>query len=345
MRVAQCYTGGVGKRVINLLTDHPELTLAAVLVHDQAKDGVDAGLLAGAGPIGVRATTKIDDIIEAAPDCAIWAGTGWLPEELSRLLRAGINVYTALGAWYLPGSPDYPALNNACLEGGATLVGGGTIPGFVSDVLPLFLSGYVGRVRQIRARQANLLADYPSAAPLRAGLGFGGPVTQPPPGEVSPVDQRWLEFIGQSARMVATALGFDFGSVRLTGKQFAAADRDLILANGLEIPAGTAAGVRWEFTGYTTSAEPFYQLTKEQVAAVGLGPSWRASADAPLWRVEIDGAPSLVCEVSTVSDGGFGEATAEANAARAVNLIPQIVAAAPGCLSLLDIPAPTGFST
>jgi 4-hydroxy-tetrahydrodipicolinate reductase len=340
--VAVCYTGSVGVRVVELIAARSDLKLIGVLVRDPAKSSVDAGVLAGIGPVGVAATTDISDIVAARPDCAIWAGKGWQPDELCVLLRAGISVYTPVGAWYLPGDPDFSVVDEACRTGGATLVGGGSIPGLVSDVLPLFMSGYVGRLRMVRTWQSNLIGDYPSAEQLRTGLGFGAPIPPMASTMSDPRDQRWIRYISQSARMIADAVGFEFAAVELTAKQFAAAPRDITLPNGMCIPKGTTAGVRWEFTGATSSGEHFYSLTKEQVAVAGLGPTWRASADEPQWRVEIEGTPSLRCEVTPMADGGFGETTAELNAARAVNLVPRIVAAEPGCRSVLDFAAPVG---
>lgn len=341
--VAVCYTGGVGTRVIELVTRRIDLELVGVLVRDPAKAGVDAGTLARLPPTGVTATTHVADIVSARPDCALWMGRGWQPDEVCTLLRAGIDVYTPVGAWYLPGDPDFDLVDAACRSGGSTLVGGGSIPGLVSDVLPLFLSGYVGHVTAIRASQSNLIGDYPSAEQLRVGLGFGTAI--PPPGSApDPRDDRWVRYISQSAAMIADALGFDLAHVELTGKQFAAARHDIALPCGLVIAQGSTAGVRWEFTALSGSGERFYTLVKEQVAVIGLGPGWRSSAEEAQWRVEIDGLPSLVCELSPVTTAGFGNTTAELNAARAVNFVPRIIAAAPGCRSVLDLAAPVGAS-
>jgi 2,4-diaminopentanoate dehydrogenase len=341
LTVAVCYTGGVGVRVISLIAGRSDMELVGTLVRDPAKHGVDAGTLAGIAPLGLTATTDLAAIVALRPACAIWMGRGWQPDEVCALLRAGINVYTPVGAWYLPGDADFDQVEEACRAGGATIVGGGSIPGLISDVLPLFLTGYVGRVRYIRAWQSNLIGDYPSAEQLRTGLGFGAPV--PAHGsDPEPRDQRWIRYLTQSATMIAHALGLPMGSLQLTSKQFAAASRDILLPNGLRIPENTVAGVRWEFVAATASGEPFYSLSKEQVAVPGLGPGWRTTAAEPQWRVEIDGEPSLVCEVNPVTQAGFGQSTAELNAARAVNLVPHIVAAAPGCRSILEFAAPVG---
>lgn len=343
LSVAVCYTGSVGTRVIDLISSRTDMRLVGTLVRDPAKVGLDAGTLAGIAPVNVAATAELADIIAAQPDCVIWMGRGWQPVEVCALLRAGINVYAPVGAWYLPGDPDFDEVERACRAGEATIVGGGSIPGLVTDVLPLFISGYVGRVERIRARQSNLIGDYPSAEQLRTGLGFGAPI--PTSAAPEPRDQRWIRHIAQSARMIAHAVGFDMRSLELTDKQFAAAPRDILLPNGLHIGEGTTAGVRWEFNATTTTGERFYTVVKEQAAVVGLGPGWRASPDEPQWRVEIDGAPSLSCEMTPITTGGFGETTAELNAARAVNMVRHIVAAEPGCRSVLDFAAPAGATT
>ena len=55
-RVIVWGTGFVGKMVIRELVGHPAFELAGVIVNDEAKDGRDAGEIAGIGEIGIRAT-------------------------------------------------------------------------------------------------------------------------------------------------------------------------------------------------------------------------------------------------------------------------------------------------
>jgi hypothetical protein len=347
-RVVVCHTGGVGSQAIRLLARHPTLDLVGVQVHSPAKDGRDVGDLVGIEPLGLRATRDLEDLVALRPDCALWLGTGWQPDIVARLLRNGINTYVNLGGWYLRDQPEFAVLEQACRQGCATLGAGGNIPGLVSDALPLFASGYVGEIRAIRAWQRNLVADYPSADRLRTGLGFGDPMparssTDDP--EAGPGDRVWLSHIHKSALMVADGLGVPLDELRLTRKEYAAAPADLdLMPSGLHIAAGSVAGARWAFTGYSRG-EPFYQLVNEQTAAAGLGPGWRATAEQPQWRVEIDGTPSVTVEFTTTAvDGGFGRPTVELNAARAVNFVPVLVAAPPGCRSLLDLPLVRGTS-
>ncbi len=53
LRVAVWGTGGVGALAVGAVARRPDLELVAVRVHDPAKVGVDAGPLAGLGPLGV----------------------------------------------------------------------------------------------------------------------------------------------------------------------------------------------------------------------------------------------------------------------------------------------------
>ncbi|MBZ4507884.1 dihydrodipicolinate reductase [Mycobacterium avium subsp. hominissuis] len=336
-RVCVCYTGSVGSQVIRLLSGDPRFEIAGVLVHHAEKAGRDVGELVGIGPIGITATRDVAALVDLRADCALWHGLSWEPAVVARLLEAGTNVYSGMGGWYVPGSPEHELLAAACERGGATLAGGGSIPGLISDVLPLFVSGYSGKVRRLRARQINYVASNPSAMLLEHGLGMG---VEPDPAATtsSEVDELWQWGIGQSARIVAAGLDLPLTDVRLTKKEFAPAREDLVLSpSGLEVRRGTTAGVRWTFTAFTGEV-PFFEVVNEQTVMLGLGPGWRATADEPNWRVEIDGSPSIACTIDLPS--GQDDPVNALNAARAVNFIPRLMDADPGCATVLDLPSP-----
>lgn len=342
LKLVLCYTGGVGKQIIRLLAQHPTLELAGVLVHHEDKEGQDAGTLAGIAPIGVRATRNLDALLACGAHCALWHGAKWEPQTVARFLRAGIDVYSGIGGWYLPGQPEQAELEAAAQAGGATLVAGGNIPGLITDVLPLFVSGYAGRVSAIRVWQRGYNAHYPSALQLSQGCGFGIPVAENQ--AAAAVDGMWLWGLSQSARMVAEGLGLPFDELKITGKEYGLSPEDMTLSpSGLHIPAGTPAGVRTTFTAYSGGA-PFMVIVNEQVARLRLGPDWRQDEDTPNWRVEIDGSPNLVCEIKAGTGSDGVDHAAALNAARSINFAPLVVAAAPGCKTVLDLPAPRATS-
>lgn len=341
IRVAQCYTGGVGAEIVRRLQGHPMLHLVAVLVHADAKAGLDAGTLCNAEPNGIVTTQNLDDIIAAAPDAAIWSGLPFQVEAIARLLRAGVNVYTGIGAYWLTETdPEYATIAEACAAGGASLAAGGNIPGLISDVLPIFLSGYTGRIRQIRCWQRNHVATYPSAMQLRLGLGMGLP-----PGEneyAAMVDAGWVNGIRQSAGLVAAALGVECTDVRLTKKEEVVTPVELCLRpSGLTLPAGTVAGARWTLTASSGETDYLF-VCNEQTAALGLGrgeDGWRQNHEEPAWRVEMAADPPIVATMGWPDGVDPSTSTAHLNACRAINTIPRLVAAPAGPVTVLDFPA------
>jgi 2,4-diaminopentanoate dehydrogenase len=148
--------------------------------------------------------------------------------------------------------------------------------------------------------------------------------------------------IRQSAHLVGAGLGVPVTDVRLTNKEYAPTPEDMELSpSGLKVAKGTPAGVRWTYTAYTGDV-PFFELVNEQTVRLGLGEGWRACAGDPNWRLEVTGEPNISCTVA-LPDEGEGVAPVSAlNAARAVNFVPRLVAAPAGCLSVLDVAAPTG---
>lgn len=345
LRVVIGYTGGVGSALARLVLSNPNFELVGALVSSEEKDGRDVGEIAGVGPCGVRATRDVDALVALGADALSWHGISWEPETIAKFLRAGTSVYSSMGGWFLPNQPEYDLIQKAGEEGNAALVAGGNIPGLISDVLPLFASGYSGNVTMVRAWQADHVPHYPSEFQLGFFVGFGQPIPDGPfdaDAPLSEADQGWLWGIDQSARIVARGLGIEVESTRITNKEYAAAGEDLVLQpSGLKVAKGTAIGVRWTFTAFS-NGEPFYEVVNEQTGDLGLGPGWRQSEDETNWRVRIDGSPSVEATFGVAGAHDGPDHVAALNAARALNFLPRIVAAAPGWRTVLDVPAPVG---
>lgn len=335
-RIVQCYSGGVGAEIARRLMAHPRLQLAGLLVYGDAKAGRDIGEVIGVPPVGIATMQQLEDVVRLRPDAAIWSAQGYHPEAIARLLGAGINVYTGLGGYFLDDEPERAMLEAACRAGGSSFAAGGNIPGLISDVLPIFLSGFTGNVRSIRAVQRNHVADYPSAGQLRDGLGLGRP---PMESEASrALDAGWEWLIRMSARMVATALSIPFDSLRTTAKETAVAQETVTLpASGLTIEAGTLAGVRWTWTAYT-GARPFLTVVNEQTAIFGLEEGWRRDDRDPAWTVELDADPPLIATLTWPQGVSAATCNTQLNAARAINMTEKLIDAPVGCRSVLDLP-------
>ena len=67
------------------------------------------------------------------------------------------------------------------------------------------------------------------------------------------------------------------------------------------------------------------------------------NGDEPNWTVEVDGDPAIRCQLTLApGEGSAADPATALNAARAVNFIAPLVAAEPGFVSVLDLPAPRG---
>ena len=338
IRVAQCFTGGIGSEIVRRLAHHPHIELVGVLVHSEDKQGRDVGEIVGIAPIGLRATGRFEDILALRPDVAIWSAQGYDPTRIARLLEAGINVYAQLGGHFMAGQPEQELIESACRRGSSSIIAGGNIPGLISDVLPLFLSGYTNDVRHITAHQRNHVTHYPSASQIHDRLGIGRAADDIP-------SDRWEWLMGMSARMVATGLGIPFSELRTRSRETRLAPETVTLpGSGLVVEAGTVGGVRWTWDAYSGD-HVFLTIKNEQTAVYGLGDDWRRDESTPAWTVTFDASPPVVATMSWPTAVPSAEANAQLNAARAVNFIPALVAAEPGPRSVLDLPLITGSET
>src|SRR5438067_2277791 len=123
-RVVQWATGNVGSRALRRVIEHPDLDLVGVWVHSPAKEGRDAGELAGAAPVGVKATNSIEDVLALRPDCVLYMPHVCDYDEICRILESGSNIVTTRMELQNIAAFDPAAcarIEAACQRGGASI--------------------------------------------------------------------------------------------------------------------------------------------------------------------------------------------------------------------------------
>ncbi|GAB3207962.1 dihydrodipicolinate reductase [Marinactinospora thermotolerans] len=342
IRVIQWATGSVGRAALRALLGRPEFELVGVYVHSPEKAGIDAGELAGLGPVGVRATHDPEEILALDADCVTHTPlpSAFFSEDpdddartICALLRSGKNVVTTTG-FVNPRvyGPELPArLEAACAAGGASLHGTGVNPGFLSQVLPLALSGLGMRIDHIYLRECSDFAGNPSADVVSGLMGLG----RSPDSHartVRPFRSFHERSFAESMHLVAEGLGLELDDVESRG-EVVVADRDFEVAAGT-VRAGTVAGALWTFSG-TIAGRPVIDV------------EWACKSDArrvPQWGrpgvvLRVEGVPDYVVRIEDFNHGLAGVA------AYAVNAIPAVCAARPGIRTCLDLPLITGRGT
>src|SRR5438128_2625736 len=97
IRVIQWATGNVGRAAVEGIVAHPELQLVGAYVTSAAKAGRDVGEICGLAPLGVRATSDVDEILALEADCVLYSPLLGQTDEVVRLLASGKNVVTPVG--------------------------------------------------------------------------------------------------------------------------------------------------------------------------------------------------------------------------------------------------------
>lgn len=349
IRVAQIGTGNVGAHALTQLITNPDFELTGVWVSSDAKAGRDAADLAGLpDKTGVVATTDLAEVLAGQPDCAVYTAmaNNRLPEALEdyrRILAAGINVVGSGPVflqypWQVLPAEVIAPIEEAAAAGGASLFLGGIDPGFANDLLPLALAGTCQSIQQIRCMEIVDYATYDSATVMFDVMGFGKPLDELPmllqPGVLS---LAW----GSVVRQLAAGLGVELDELTEEYTREPAPE-DFDIASG-HIAQGTAAALRFEVRGMR-DGHPAVVLEHVTRLREDLCPDWPQPAQpGGSYRVEITGEPTYTLDLCQSSpNGDHNRAGLVATAARIVNAIPAVVAAAPGIRTTLDLPLITG---
>ena len=349
VRVALIGTGNCGSLALKQLVEDARFDLTGVWVSTDAKVGRDAGELAGLdATTGVAATNDLDAIIAAKPDCVVYCAMGdtRLPDAMAdvrKILAAGIDVVgSGLGVLQYPWQviPDkyIQRIEDAAREGNSTVFMTGVDPGFATDLLPFALAGTCQRIEQIRTMEIADYATYDGATVMFDVMGFGNEIGDLPmlyqPGILSIA---W----GTAIRQLASGLGIEVDAIKDSVEQEPAPE-DFDVAVGT-IKKGTVAAVRFQIEGMV-EGKPVIVVEHVTRLRPDLRPDWAQLAQPDgSYRVEITGKPSYVMDICPTSrNGDHNYAAILAAAGRIVNAIPDVVAAAPGIRTTLDMPLVTG---
>jgi 4-hydroxy-tetrahydrodipicolinate reductase len=351
--------GSMGVIALRAVIDHPELELVGLVVHSDAKCGRDAGELCGIDPIGLAASQDPGTLRDGDADVVVYAAAANLRpleaiEDMASLLRAGKNVVScSVVPLVYPDAVDAAftdPLRRAALSGGASFFTTGIDSGFANDVLPLVLSGIARNIESVRVTEMFNYATYPDAAAVYELLGFGKPpeltAFAATPGVFT---FGWGPVLNQLAR----GLGVRIDDITENVERVTA-DRSFDTPTG-HIAEGTVAAMRSTLTGFVDGKQT---LVVDHVTRMhdDVAPEWPqpqicippndlgygGASGRGVYRVEIEGSPSIRCELELAEGRDHDLGARMAGACRMVNAIPAVHAAAPGLLSALDLPLITG---
>jgi 2,4-diaminopentanoate dehydrogenase len=349
-RIVVWGTGFVGKMVISEIVKHPLFELVGVGVSKPEKVDRDVGEICGlAEPVGVIATDDVDALIALRPDALVHYGpTAAHADEnialMTRFLRAGIDVCsTAMTPWVWPTMHLNPPnwirpITEACELGESSCFTTGIDPGFANDLFPMTLMGVCSEVRTVRASELLDYTNYEGDYENEMGIG-----REP---EFRPILENRDVLIfawGATVPMIAHAAGIMLDEITTTWDKWVTPN-ERKTAKGL-IPPGHVAAVRFTINGVYKGQT---RIQLEHVNRIGLdaAPDWPAGTKDDVYRVDIEGTPSIYQETAfRFTDGSGRDAAAAgclATGMRALNAVPAVNDLRPGWVTPLDLPLIAG---
>lgn len=342
MRVIQWATGGVGRAAIESILLHPALELVGCWVHSESKNGVDVGEIIGSDPLGVLATSSMDDVLAMEADAVVYAPLIPNRDEVAALLRSGKNVVTPVG-WFYPTEKDGAPLAAACAEGGTTLHGTGINPGGITELHPLMFSALSSAVTFVRGEEFSDIRTYDAPDVVRHIMMFGG---KPDEAMGGPMLGLLSGGFIQSARMCVDALGFAADPHIRTSQEVAVATQPIDTPIGV-IEPGHVAGQRFVWEAFVGDTCVVRIAVNWLMGEEHLDPPWGFGPQGERFEVEVKGDPDCFVTIKgwqpeTVEEGLARNPGVVATAVHCVNSIPYVVAAEPGIRTYLDLPLIAG---
>lgn len=338
IRVVHVGTGPTGMEGLRSILRDPRLQLVGQFAHTPEKVGMDSGVLAGVGPVGVTTTHDWGALLALRPDCLSYMGNGAGREDgvvadIVPFLEAGVDVVSTslIPFCYPPLVP--PALRDpvaaACEKGRSSFYNSGIDPGFATTQLPVALMAIAGDVRSVRMQELSIYGEYPVVPIMREIFGFGKPMGWVGPLFSGVVPHWW----SGTVQAVATQLGVKVDELRPV-YDTCAHHRDIDTTFG-DVPAGTIAGIRFELQGLVRG-QPVVTLEHVSLAHEDVAPHWTHPGPGlhHQYRVLVEGTPSFSCDLNVPHlDAGLAF-----TANHPINAISAVRAAKPGIIGPFDLP-------
>lgn len=324
VKVAQFGLGPIGLESIALAAVQSWVELVGGVDVAPDKAGRSMAEVTGNAAIGGKVHASIEALLaEVQPDIILHTASSSAAASLAQVrpaLERGISVASTCEELIFPQlktidiAVEYDTL---CKKTGARVVATGVNPGFVMDLLPIVLTGVSRQVNSIYVER--VVDAVTRRKPLQAKIGSGRP----------PEEFRAAFKAGkaghagfqQSLALLAHAMGWKLDSIHETCEPVVA---DATLKTRyFEVQAGQTRGLHQRAIGIVRGEA---KLVLDLTMALGEA--------NPHDTIVVRGRPDLHL---TLNGGVAGD---DATVAALINIVPRVLAAAPGIRLVTDLAAP-----
>jgi 4-hydroxy-tetrahydrodipicolinate reductase len=327
IKVIQFGLGPIGLESLKLAAEQSWLEILGGVDIDPTKAGKTLAELTGCAALGgANVFPSLATLFAAVgtPDVVLHTAGSSAAASFAQMkpaLERGISVASTCEELIFPAlkTPDLARdYDDLCRRTGARIAGTGVNPGFVMDILPICLTGvsrevtslYVERVVNASTRRQ----------PLQAKIGSGQ----------NPDDFRAKFVAGkaghagfqQSVALLAHAMGWTLDEIRETCEPVVATSR--VVTKFFDVAAGQSLGIHQKCIGLVAGE------TK-----IKLDLQMYLDASLPHDAIVVRGRPDL----NLVLNGGV--AGDDATVASLINIIPRLLAGAPGVRLMTELAVPS----
>ena len=325
IKVAQFGLGPIGLESLKLAAEQPWMEIVGAVDHDPEKYGRSLVELTGLGSLdGLSLCPTLEELFrETQPEVILHAASSSAVATLEQIrpaLELGLAVATTCEELIFPAfkSPAVAQeLDVLCRFTKARIVATGVNPGFVMDLLPICLTGVCRFVESISIER--VVDATTRRQPLQAKIGSGqDPVAFHRKLQAGQAGHAGLR---ESAALLAHAMGWQLDGIAEHSEPVVAQRN--IQTGVFGVAAGQTCGIHQRATG-----------TQAGVEKIVLDLRMYLDASEPRDVIQIKGRPNL----SVVVKGGV--AGDEATIASLINVVPRLLAAAPGLRLLHELATP-----
>ena len=289
--------------------------------------GEDLGNLLGLDrKTGVTVTNDPDALFsKVKADIVIHATVSDFPqasEQLEKIIKAGMHVVSTCEELSYPfmGYPEFSQkLDQLARQHNVSVLGTGINPGYLMDTLPIALTAVCQVVKKVKVTRMMDSSKRRISYQKKVGMGLTVEEFR------GMIDSRSITgHVGlvQSILMIASAFGWKLNDIIEMPPEPVVAERELSTTYTTVKP-GQVAGLRSYAYG-VINGERIIEMNFESHGGV------REEFDS----VEIEGIPNVREVIHGGVNGDIG------TAAVLINAIPNVLKAAPGLITMLDIPIP-----
>jgi 2,4-diaminopentanoate dehydrogenase len=333
VKVVVLGSGQMGSGVMKLILEKEGMELSGVISRRKERAGTDVGEMLGLSEsLNINVSSEPEELMKKlSPDVVIQCTTSTVEDafgEIETAILCGANVISIAEEMSFPlyGSPKLAEkIDKRSKVAGVTVLGTGINPGFVLDLLIIALTGVCMDVQSITAKRVNDLSPYGPTVLKSQGVGISHD-----------------EFIrGVEDGSVVGHFGFP-ESINMIGKAFGweieriEEIREPIISNVkretpfLTVEPKMVCGCHHTGIGYIGDKAVITLVHPQQVH-----PHLEGVVTGDY--IEIKGTPDVSFAGSPEIPGGVG------TVALSVNMIPKVINASPGLMTMADLPVPSAI--